>query len=165
METSYAILLGAAITGVFSLLATIVNKYGMTFWRPSRKIRFSGRFFVIQRMEKSTVYTPESTESLEQEVRNGILSIRSNKCLYSSEYIFRMEGEILSSGKMTGKGVFHNGVAFIVYTIKDSTKHQFWYGTMLLHVTDWGNMYGYLMNESITQKGKTGIVFVELKRD
>lgn len=46
-KTPIAIVISACITGAVTILTTLINKYGLDFWRPKRNISFNGYLSVL----------------------------------------------------------------------------------------------------------------------
>lgn len=157
------------LAGVLSTLASAgLGKYGWEifkprFWKP-KCISVDGTFEPLVVFRGREIIKIDSSQTSNQKLELGHISIRGSDIRIDGRYTATYDGTLMVDGKFFGNGLLRNGLAYVIYEIFDEGRSQHTFGTMLLYVQEWGDIFGYFSCKSVRIPGTTGTGFVNFKR-
>lgn len=150
------------LIGILSIFATMasgfIGKYGIelfgiSFWRP-KFINVIGTFHVFGKAKGDcleSIDDPHTTQTLDA----ATLKIRGKEVTLDGNYHAIRHGGTSVEGRFIARGLLHNGEAYLTYEIRDKKRGQHPFGTLLLYITEWGDMVGYFSVKSVSFHGFT----------
>ena len=120
----------------------------------NRDIR--GMVTVRERFSWGPDSVPEPVNRIQYLPQPGELKIRGDKAEATAKMVSR--GMIDFDGVLTAHGVFHTGVAYMVYTAVDEHRGYRFKGLLFLRVPPFGPMSGLWMSEDDIDQTRRGVV-------
>ncbi len=157
------VILGAIIGAIATILAAVVNRYGMFFWRRSTKILGTGSAAPLQLLHDNKTLGPVTDQTWEQKLEEVRLHLRGYAQI-SAIYTLLHNGDIKLRGQLKGTGVVVSGRVYFHYRIKDKNRSQNLNGVLMLVVPEWGDITGYYLSQSYAKEGNSVLGKVRLTR-
>lgn len=160
----FTTILVAVIGASSTIIAALLTRYGIFFWRPAKVIFCSGHAVALRVIRKDDSFLDFLDKSWRQELEDLKIVLRGNHASVTSNYKLYKESELRLRGIFEGHGDFANGCAYLSYTIKDSKQNQTISGVLQLIIPEWGDITGYYLAQSSTEAGGVVVGKVHLAR-
>ena len=148
---------------VSAAVAALIQKNGWAFWKPATTIRCIGSAQEIHAI-RSDGTIDSNHRGYSYDIRDAQLIIRGQRVSLTA-LLTTTDGEVrVSDGRVTGEGRVHNGVAYLIYSVKDDPRHQAWSGTIVLRLPGLGVLSGYWLTEDHVEAGVLAFGRIDLQR-
>ena len=157
-------LIGAFATLLAGVLSALVTKYGVSFWKGTKKIKVRGELVFLKRCSGKRVSHAKSTSIRAQRVEDGVLSITGNTSTLEANYLLEYANNQVVTAKLRASGRYKSGTASLSYRISGSDSNQDWVGVIILNVPPWGEIDGYYLSPNKNNTKNIGLGHVKLVR-
>lgn len=161
--TGVAIVIGACITGFFTLMVALVNRPRKPKADEKKQVNFSANLNIVRRVEHSRVIRNQTTPPLSQKIVSACFERAGKDCKLTAHYTMEQEGRLMFSGQLNASGSFRRNCAHMIYEITGEGEEGIGpiKGTMLLSLRDWGPLTGHLISPSVLYPGQTVLLHLE----